>query len=126
MTFCTGEVELSFGNTEAEHRIYWKGTANERQPQLLFGLLFEDLLDQVQKPIVLDLCGLRHISSFTVVVFMRFLRDARARGLDIDVVYDVSSSWQCMTFEPLRQLSSGPVEVIDGTSAVPASAVACA
>jgi len=105
MAFCTGDVELSFRETPGAHRICWKGSANERQPQALFGLLFEDLLLAVKKPIVLDLSALEHISSFTVIVLMRFVRDARDQGLHIEVVYDESISWQCMTFEPLRQLS---------------------
>ncbi len=60
------------------------------------------------------LAKLEHMNSSSLVVLMRFITEARARGLAVRVVYDGDSRWQRMSFAVLHRLTDAgvPLEVV--------------
>jgi hypothetical protein len=106
MGFRTGDAELAIGEVAGAYTVAWKGRASGSRPDERFTALFTRLLE-ADRRIELDVSGLEHISSPTLVVLMRFLKQVEARGLDLVLRYDDSVSWQRMTFEPLRRAVAG-------------------
>ncbi len=104
VTACT-EVALRIETAAtATVTVTWTGRAADRRPAAVLEPIFTRLLG-LGRDLVFDLTGLEHISSLTMVVIMKFVKQLNLCGLSIDFRYDESVSWQRMTFETLRSLS---------------------
>lgn len=101
------EVELSIQADETV-TVKWTGRAADRRPAAVLNPVFEQLLE-MRRNLIFDLSGLEHMSSSTMVVIMKFVKQVNAAGIAIDVEYDESVSWQRMMFASLRKLAKQPV-----------------
>lgn len=97
------EVELSIQTAETV-TVKWTGRAADRRPAAVLNPVFDQLLE-VGRNLVFDLSGLEHMSSSTMVVIMKFVKQVNAAGIAIEFEYDESVSWQRMMFASLRKLA---------------------
>ncbi len=98
------DVELSILAAEAV-TLVWTGRASDRRPAAVFTPVFERLLAS-DRHLVFDLSGLEHMSSSTLVVIMKFVKQLQGLGRTIEFCYDESVSWQRMMFASLRRMST--------------------
>ena len=87
--------------------VKWTGCANESRPGAGLAPVFDKLL-AMGRYVRFDFTELKHISSSTLVVIMKFFKQLNALGVGFDFRYDEAASWQRMTFAPLAALSAPP------------------
>lgn len=102
------EVELNIQAAETVV-VKWTGRASDRRPAAVLNPVFEQLL-ALGRDLVFDLGGLEHMSSSTMVVIMKFVKQLNAMGLTIDIRFDESISWQRMMFASLKRMAA-PAQV---------------
>ena|SRR5690554_6086517 len=99
------EVELHIQQAAKTVLVQWTGRAADRRPASNLNPIFEGLL-AMGRALVFDLSRLDHMSSSTLVVIMKFVKQLNALGIAIDFQYDESTSWQRMMFAPLRRMAT--------------------
>ncbi len=101
------DVELSIETTKMV--VTWTGRAADRRPAAVLNPIFDQLL-AIGRDMVFDLSGIAHMSSLTLVVIMKFVKQVNAAGLRIDFRYDESVAWQRRMFASLRRIAAPPVD----------------
>jgi hypothetical protein len=98
------EVELNIQAGESV-TVTWTGRAADRRPGAVLNPVFDQLL-AIGQNLVFDLSGLEHMSSSTMVVIMKFVKQVNAAGIAIAIEYDESVSWQRMMFASLVRMAA--------------------
>jgi hypothetical protein len=94
---------------QAEERIVckWRGRSVERDPGHVLSPYFDQLLDVAHErraAVEMRFDSLEHFNSSTIATLIRFIQNARGRGIRLVLFYDPSLKWQRLSFEALRVL----------------------
>ena len=83
----------------------WKGKSDDRHPAKILGPYFASVLDRAAaRPSAVEMHfeKLDHFNSSTIAAVIRFIQDARARGVKLVLVYNQALKWQKLSFDALR------------------------
>jgi hypothetical protein len=86
-------------------RLDWTGRSNARHPGALLAPWFDTVMERAQ----LAGCGieahfeaLEFFNSSTIGAVIKFIADARERGLELSLLFDAQRHWQALSFEALK------------------------
>lgn len=97
-------------------RLDWSGKSNARHPGLMLGPWFDAVFDRA----VVMGCGieahfeaLEFFNSSTIGAVIKFISDARDRGIELSLLFDAKQHWQALSFEALKtfELEDGLVRI---------------
>lgn len=83
----------------------WKGKSDDRYPGKILAPYFARVLDHATehgKAVEMHFEKLDHFNSSTIAAVIRFIQDARARGVKLVIVYNQQLKWQKLSFDALR------------------------
>lgn len=97
-------------------RLDWSGRSNARRPGLMLAPWFEIVLERAQVMgcgIELHFEALEFFNSSTIGAVLRFVAEARERGVELSLLFDAQQHWQALSFEALKalELEDGLVRV---------------
>lgn len=111
-----GDLLVEARGSRSLLRLDWSGKSNARHPGLLLGPWFDTVLDRAE---VMG-CGieahfeaLEFFNSSTIGAVIKFIADARARGVELSLWFDAQQQWQALSFEALKtfELEDGLVRI---------------
>jgi hypothetical protein len=85
--------------------LVWRGKSDDRYPGRVLGPYFAQVLDRAAARgggIEMRFDKLGHFNSSTIATVIRFIQDARQRGVPLVLVYDQQLKWQKLSFDALR------------------------
>lgn len=97
-------------------RLDWCGRSSQRNPATVLQPYLEAVLQRARE----HGCALEahfermdFFNSSTVTVLIHFLREARAQGTALTIVYDGAQRWQALSFDALKglELPDGLLEI---------------
>lgn len=97
-------------------RVDWFGRSNHRNPSELLRPWFETVLHRARD----GGCGieahfeqLEFFNSSTVTAVIHFIREARAQGTSLAILFDGSQKWQALSFDALKsfELPDGLLQI---------------
>jgi hypothetical protein len=101
--------DLTIEATEAEApaplTLVWKGKSDDRYPGKVLGPYFTRVLARAEErksPVEMRFEKLDHFNSSTIAAVIRFIQDARQRGVKLVLVYNQQLKWQKLSFDALR------------------------
>ena len=86
-------------------QLHFRGRSNERHPGRTLGLYLAQAVDAAADTaslLELRFEGLSYFNSATVSTIIQCLQAARARAVNVRLVYDADLEWQRLSFEPMR------------------------
>lgn len=92
----------------------WLGRSVDQQPREKLGPYFQQALAEAQEDrarLELHFERLEHVNSSTITAIIQFIQEAKSRKVPITVVFDPARRWQRLSFEALRVLSGGGLEL---------------
>ena len=96
---------------EASHQgpgpitLVWRGKSDDRYPGKVLGPYFAQVLDRAAEtgaPVEMRFEKLDHFNSSTIAAVIRFIQDARQRGVKLILTYNQQLKWQKLSFDALR------------------------
>ncbi len=111
-----GDLLVEARGSRSMLRLDWSGRSNARHPGLLLGPWFDTVLDRAD---VIG-CGveahfeeLEFFNSSTIGAVIKFISDARERGVELSLFFDAERHWQALSFEALRsfEMEDGLVRI---------------
>lgn len=111
-----GDLLVEARGSRSLLRLDWSGRSNARRPDVLLGPWLETVLDRAH---VMG-CGieahfeaLEFFNSSTIGAVMKFIGDARERGVELSLLFDAQQHWQALSFEALKtfELEDGLVRI---------------
>jgi hypothetical protein len=101
--------DLTIEVTEAEPPeplcLVWRGKSDDRYPAKILGPYFARVLARAEErkvPVEMHFERLDHFNSSTIAAVIRFIQDARQRGVRLVFVYNQQLKWQKLSFDALR------------------------
>lgn len=106
-----GGLELELSQAAGEPlRLAWTGRSHQLDPAPVLGSYLQAVLHRARvlaAPVELHFERLEFFNPPTVTAVIEFLREARAQGTAVTVVYDGAQRWQAVSFEALRGFARG-------------------
>jgi hypothetical protein len=101
--------DLTIEATEAEPPepliLVWRGKSDDRYPAKILGPYFSRVLSRAEErkvAVEMHFEKLDHFNSSTIAAVIRFIQDARQRGVKLVLVYNHQLKWQKLSFDALR------------------------
>ena len=97
-------------------RLDWTGRSNSRHPGALLMPYFEAVLVRARDAgcaIEAHFERLEFFNSSTVTAVIQFIREARAQGTTLAILFDGDQKWQALSFEALKsfELPDGLLQI---------------
>lgn len=92
----------------------WLGRSVDQQPREKLAPYFQKALAEAQEDrarLELHFERLEHVNSSTITAIIQFIQEAKSRRVPITVVFDPARRWQRLSFEALRVLAGGGLEL---------------
>lgn len=105
-------------------RLDWTGRCSHRNPSLVLRPYFEAVLQRAKEhgcAIESHFERMEFFNSSTVTAIIHFIREARAQGTALTIVFDGAQRWQALSFDALRGLEL-PDGLLDIRALTPAAA----
>jgi hypothetical protein len=119
--------DLTIEVTEAEPpeplRLVWRGKSDDRYPAKILGPYFARVLAHAEErasPVEMHFERLDHFNSSTIAAVIRFIQDARQKGVRLIFIYNHQLKWQKLSFDALRVFAKDDLLELRG---LPQSAV---
>jgi len=83
----------------------WKGKSDDRYPAKILSPYFGTVLERAEERrsgVEMHFEKLDHFNSSTIAAVIRFIQDARAKGVKLVIVYNQALKWQKLSFDALR------------------------
>lgn len=83
----------------------WRGKSDIRYPGKVLAPYFAKVLERSEERgggVEMHFEELLHFNSSTIASVIRFIQDARARGIKLVLVYNQAVKWQKLSFDALR------------------------
>ena len=100
-----GDLLVEARGSQAMLRLDWSGRSNARQPAAMLAPYFEVVLHRAHGlgcGIEAHFERLEFFNSSTVGAVIQFIRDARAHGVNLAIVFDGELKWQQVSFSALK------------------------
>lgn len=116
-----GDLLVEARGSRALLRLDWSGRSNARHPGLLLGPWFDVVLERANDfgcGIEAHFEALEFFNSSTIGAVIKFISDARDRGVELWLLFDGEQHWQALSFEALRsfELEDGLVHIRSSNS----------
>jgi hypothetical protein len=98
-------IEAAEGAPPAPLCLTWRGKSDDRYPGKVLGPYFGRVLARAEErkaPVEMHFEKLDHFNSSTIAAVIRFIQDARQRGVKLVLVYNQQLKWQKLSFDALR------------------------
>jgi len=98
-------IEVSEAEAPAPLTLVWKGKSDDRYPGKVLGPYFGRVLARAEErksSVEMHFEKLDHFNSSTIAAVIRFIQDARQRGVKLVLVYNQQLKWQKLSFDALR------------------------
>jgi hypothetical protein len=85
--------------------LLWRGKSDDRYPSKILAPYFAEVLAQAEgrgTAVEMHFEKLDHFNSSTIAAVIRFIQDARQRGVKLIIVYNQTLKWQKLSFDALR------------------------
>jgi hypothetical protein len=98
-------IELAQPGATSPLGLRWIGKSNARDPEKVLGPYLAKMLDRAVVqcvPLELYFEKLDYLNSLTLTTIIQVIRDARALGVKLVIVFDPTCRWQRMSLDALR------------------------
>ncbi len=98
-------IEAAEGPPPGPLVLTWKGKSDDRYPGKVLGPYFAQVLARAgerRSAVEMHFEKLDHFNSSTIAAVIRFIQDARQRGVKLVIVYNQALKWQKLSFDALR------------------------
>lgn len=102
-----GDLLVEARGSAALLRLDWSGRSNARHPAALLIPWFETVLERAHDAgcgIEAHFEALEFFNSSTMGAVIKFIGDARARGIEVSLLFDAEQHWQALSFKALKSL----------------------
>ena len=118
----TIEVMGSANEDAAPLVLVWRGKSDDRYPGKVLGPYFAKVLEAAggrRCAVEMHFEKLDHFNSSTIAAVIRFIQDARVRGVRLVLVYNQQLKWQKLSFDALRVFAKDDLLELRATGAGP-------
>ena len=98
-------IEAVEGSPPAPLQLIWRGKSDDRYPGKVLAPYFAAILETAVRNktfVEMHFEKLDHFNSSTIAAIIRFIQDARSRGVRLVIVYNQALKWQKLSFDALR------------------------
>ena len=98
----------------------WRGKSDDRYPDKVLKPYFAQVLARASERgtgVAMHFEQLDHFNSSTISTIIRFIQDARQRGVKLVIVYNQALKWQKLSFDALRVFAKD--DLLELRAAVP-------
>lgn len=110
----TVSLSAAEGGRDAVLELTWLGRSVDQQPREKLAPYFQQALSEAltdRARLELHFERLEHVNSSTITAIIQFIQEAKSRKVPVTVVFDPTRRWQRLSFEALRVLSGGGLEL---------------
>ena len=98
-------IEVTEPSPSGPLTLHWRGKSDDRYPGKILAPYFAQVLVEAaerETGVEMHFEKLDHFNSSTIAAVIRFIQDARQRGVKLVIVYNQALKWQKLSFDALR------------------------
>jgi len=99
-----GDLRVDVIEADGALRLDWRGKSNARQPEVHLNPFLTGIAAQAlekKTPVAMHFEDLEFFNSSTITVIIQHVKEARAKGIKLELWYDKTQKWQKIFFDAL-------------------------